>query len=251
MKIRSFIIAIASVVVIQSCSSTPECVEFWKSYVSRRISSDISELLEANAAKADFDVSPFGENEYYKKQAVAFYLESLEYYYKNFYESEKETDEKWSDPETYINDLVLNYYKVTYSERYNEFSHNNPSRGGAEIINDDNYGDGMREAIDFLNYSYEHPDVTVSNLLKIIPSFEDADNYLASKCSVLECEKDADSSNSLVKVYDVIYMVQCDMNFLGEKITEYYVLAEVSIDENDYSEIKILKQEKNLIDLLR
>lgn len=252
MKIRSFIIALTSVLAIQSCSSTPECVDSWKSYVSRIISSDVSELLQANAEKADFDVSPFGEDEYYKKQAIAFYLESLGDYGR-FYASEKETDNKWSDPETYINDYVLNYYKVTYDNRWNklEIYHYDNATGRTLYINEDNFGNGMQDAIDFLNYSYEHPDVTISNLMKIIPSYGDVDKYMASKCSIIECEKNTDSSNSLVKVYDVIYMVQCDMNLWGKKITEYYVLAEISIDENDYSEIKILKKEDNLIDLLQ
>lgn len=250
MKIRSFIIAIASVVVIQSCSSTPECVEFWKSYVSRRISSDISELLEANAAKADFDVSPFGENEYYKKQAVAFYLESLDC--NEFYASEKETDKKWSDQEAYINDYVLeNYYKVHYDNSWNKLYIYHYRYGRRHGINEENYGDGMQEAIDFLNYSYKHPDVTVSNLLKIIPSFEDADNYMASRCSVIECEKNTNSSNRHVDVYEVIYLVQGVRAFYSEEITDWYVLADVSVDENGITEIKILKQEKNLIDLLR
>ena len=246
MKIRSFIIAIASVVVIQSCSSTPECVDYWKSYVSRQVSSDISELLEQNASNADFDVSPFGENEYYKKQAVAFYLESL-YKYEHYYASDEGTDKKWSDPEAYINDYVLeNYYKVHYDNRWNKLDIYHHSVTGDPLhINEENYGDGMQDAIDFLNYSYEHPDITISNLMKIIPSFEDVEDYMVSRCSVLECEKNTDSSNKYVKVYDVIYMVQCD-SFLGN-----YILAEVSIDDNDYTEIKILRQKDNLIDLLK
>ena len=245
MKIRSFIIAIASVAIIHSCSGTPECVDYWKSYVSRRVSSDISELLEQNASNADFDVSPFGEGEYYKKQAIAFYIESLQSY-KNCYGYEKESDKKWSDPESDINDYVLKYYKVTYDNRWNELEIYHHSVTGDPLhINEENYGDGMQDAIDFLNYSYEHPDITISNLMKIIPSFEDVENYMVSRCSVLECEKNTDSSNKYVKVYDVIYMVQCD-SFLGN-----YILAEVSIDDNDYTEIKILRQKDNLIDLLK
>ena len=250
MKSHSIIIAIASIAIVQSCSGSPECVDYWKSYVSRRVSSDISELLQENAENADyFYVSPFGEDEYYKKQAIAFYIESLEGY-KYYSASEEETDEKWSDPEAYIKDRhVISYYKVKISDWNNKFYHETDNN--IYYLNEEDYGDGMQEAIDFLNYSYEHPDVTVSNLLKIIPSFEDADNYMASKCSVIECEKNTNSSNRHVDVYEVIYLVQGVRAFYSEEITDWYVLADVSVDENGITEIKILKQEKNLIDLLR
>ena len=250
MKIRSIIIAIASVAIIQSCSSTPECVDYWKSYVTRRVSSDISELLETKAEDADFFyVSPFGKDEWYKNQSVAFYIESLECY--TYYSDlEEATDKKWSDPEAYINDYhVIRYYKVEKSSWNNKFYHETDNK--IYYLNEEDYGDGMQDAIDFLNYSYEHPDITISNLLKIIPSFEDADNYMASKCSVIECEKNTNSSNRHVDVYEVIYLVQGVRAFYSEEITDWYVLADVSVDENGITEIKILKQEKNLIDLLR